>query len=109
MSSLQVLLGHSLPEVQQLVYANKISPAHLLHPISLNVSVEKCIMANTYEYADLKVVGTLPIIDVSVSDKKIAQLAKLGKVAADSFSILKDPEEDEALEEIVSESDLFSR
>jgi len=88
-TALQVVAGTSLADLHTIMSSGQRSPAHLLHPVGLTLTAEKCILANTYEHADLRLTGTLTEVNVVASDRTLVQLAGLGKTVGESFATMK--------------------
>ncbi|KRT85331.1 hypothetical protein AMK59_1583, partial [Oryctes borbonicus] len=77
LTALQVLLVPGGEEWENIMKACKISPLHLLNPISLYLTLHKCIVDDDPRLPQTKVSGVLPAITVKLSDLQLILLFSL--------------------------------
>ncbi|KAG1695557.1 Vacuolar protein sorting-associated protein 13 [Nymphon striatum] len=76
-SNIQILMCAS-DENWKSAKSGKNSEMHILRPTDLMIELNKCIIEDNPLLPKMKISGSLPLIDINISDEKLMQLAKLG-------------------------------
>ncbi|KAI9788366.1 MAG: hypothetical protein M1816_006969 [Peltula sp. TS41687] len=83
----QVLLGPSIPEARaQLEKTDVSKDLHLIDRINMDFILESSILPRSPNFSKFRISGRLPLLQVSVSDRKYKRLMRLIDAATPSFN-----------------------
>lgn len=81
----QFLLGNDLQSCREALTSNAGDNLHLLERINIDLQVQNSIVPTAYSLARFKVSGTLPTLNVNLSDTKYKALMRLVDVCIPKF------------------------
>ncbi|XP_036365427.1 vacuolar protein sorting-associated protein 13A [Octopus sinensis] len=76
LDNIQILLYHKGEDWQSARKEGK-SKMHILEPISINLLFQKCMFDNQVQLAKMKAFGELPLLSLSISDRKLQAILQL--------------------------------
>lgn len=77
LSNVQILLARPQDDWQLIIKERTISALHLLEPMSINVSIQKCLVCDDPRLPKMKIDGELPSIMLNISDQLLLTILEL--------------------------------
>lgn len=75
---LQILIAQSDEDWLKAIKESVTTKMHLLQPLSLKISLSKCLITDDPRLPQTKIRGELPSIDITISEARLLLLAALG-------------------------------